>query len=329
MQMSLWGATVITNLLSAIPWIGTDFVQFVYTSINMWFYIGYYLILLLSLCSALPTIGQINWKALRGQKPITNKTPLLDIPYSFIAILVGIIDGDGYIAVTRTVKGYISVSLVISLDISDLPMLQMIQHTLGFGHIAGPYNNKDGTTTVKLIVNRTELQELLFPLFIYHGIFFLTNVRREQINKALYIFSHSITRFDDIPIIIPNSSLVNPLPATPSLYLQLLFFNYWVVGFTVAEGSFFIKSNKDACFQLKQRTHVDLFAAFSLLFKTTRNITHNIDGYSQFSVSSVTDIQTVINFFNQHPMPLSHKLSQYNIWVKALQTSKRYSQLNF
>lgn len=28
-QMSLWGATVITNLLSAIPWIGQDFVQFV------------------------------------------------------------------------------------------------------------------------------------------------------------------------------------------------------------------------------------------------------------------------------------------------------------
>ena len=28
--MSLWGATVITNLLSAIPWIGQDFVQFVW-----------------------------------------------------------------------------------------------------------------------------------------------------------------------------------------------------------------------------------------------------------------------------------------------------------
>jgi len=29
-QMSLWGATVITNLLSAIPWIGNDFVEFVW-----------------------------------------------------------------------------------------------------------------------------------------------------------------------------------------------------------------------------------------------------------------------------------------------------------
>jgi ubiquinol-cytochrome c reductase cytochrome b subunit len=29
-QMSLWGATVITNLLSAIPWIGQDFVEFIW-----------------------------------------------------------------------------------------------------------------------------------------------------------------------------------------------------------------------------------------------------------------------------------------------------------
>jgi len=29
-QMSLWGATVITNMLSAIPWIGGDFVQFIW-----------------------------------------------------------------------------------------------------------------------------------------------------------------------------------------------------------------------------------------------------------------------------------------------------------
>jgi ubiquinol-cytochrome c reductase cytochrome b subunit len=28
--MSLWGATVITNLISAIPWIGQDIVEFIW-----------------------------------------------------------------------------------------------------------------------------------------------------------------------------------------------------------------------------------------------------------------------------------------------------------
>ena len=29
-QMQLWGATVITNLMSAIPWIGQDIVEFIW-----------------------------------------------------------------------------------------------------------------------------------------------------------------------------------------------------------------------------------------------------------------------------------------------------------
>jgi len=31
--MSLWGATVITNMLSAIPWIGKDLVEFIWGTI--------------------------------------------------------------------------------------------------------------------------------------------------------------------------------------------------------------------------------------------------------------------------------------------------------
>lgn len=49
-QMSLWGATVITNLLSAIPWIGNDFVEFIWggfsvgnATINRFFSLHYLL----------------------------------------------------------------------------------------------------------------------------------------------------------------------------------------------------------------------------------------------------------------------------------------------
>ena len=52
-QMSLWGATVITNLLSAIPWIGQDFVQLVYDTNTIYMSI------------ALPVIGTINWGSRR------------------------------------------------------------------------------------------------------------------------------------------------------------------------------------------------------------------------------------------------------------------------
>lgn len=40
----------------------------------------------------------------------------------------------------------------------------------------------------------------------------------------------------------------------------------------MSEGSFFVKSNNDGCFQLKQRIHVMLFEAFKLVFNTSRKI---------------------------------------------------------
>lgn len=73
----------------------------------------------------------------------------------------------------------------------------------------------------------------------------------------------------------------------------------------MSEGSFFVKLNNDGCFQLKQRVHDILFEAFKLVFETKRKITSEKDKYSQFSVSSKTDIQRVINFFSfsgYHPL---------------------------
>jgi len=59
-QMSLWGATVITNLLSAIPWIGQDFVQLVWggfsvsnATLNRFFSLHYLLPFVLAALAAM------------------------------------------------------------------------------------------------------------------------------------------------------------------------------------------------------------------------------------------------------------------------------------
>lgn len=73
----------------------------------------------------------------------------------------------------------------------------------------------------------------------------------------------------------------------------------------MSDGSFFVKSNNDACFQLKQRIHINLFEAFKLVFNTVRKIENKKGLYNQFGVSSKADIQIVINFFSfsgLHPL---------------------------
>jgi hypothetical protein len=198
-QMSLWGATVITNLLSAIPWIGQDFVEFVAKSDNSNFIsalIG--ITLRYYIYAVLAPIGNINYSKLRGnhRKPRSREEMnniLKNVSYDFLSMLVGLIDGDGYIAITNN-KGYVRIELIISLDPNskDEEMLQYIQKTMKIGRV------NRYASSVKYTIPKVEIQEVFFPLLQYHSLYFLTNVRAFQYNKALYILNNNITSYSEV-----------------------------------------------------------------------------------------------------------------------------------
>ena len=314
-------ATVITNLLSAIPVFGQDLVESTYATVCL-IYEGNSLPLL-------ATIGTVSTQSLKkGRKIRLDKEEYISIPNQFIAFLVGLIDGDGYISITKTTKGFITIRLVICLSLEDISSLEYIFSVLKIGKIQIYRDIKN--PICKLTINKTDLQEIIFPLLIHHNIFFLTESRRAQFDLAMFILKNEIKHYNQISQIkeIPT---IFELPKTALEYLSLAFFKNWLVGFTNAEGSFCIKKNNDGCFQLKQRIHLQLFEAFKLLFNTKRNNSIEMDRYIQFSVSSKTDIQTVINFFSflgLHPL-IGLKNIQYFKWLRSLQNSIRYKNLNF
>ena len=328
-------ATVITNLISAIPWIGTDVVESKNLIINLClgililFFIDKYLLYsrVFTKEASLPTIGTIHNNALKkGNKTIRlDKQEYISIPSSFLAFLAGLIDGDGYIQISKTPKGFITIKLVISLHLEDISTLEYINSVLKLGKI-NIYKDLR-SPTCKLVINRTDLQEVLFPLFIYNNVFFLTNTRIDQFNLAMYILRNNIKLQSEIPDNVPS---VFEIPQDSADYMLLHFFKNWIVGFTCSEGSFFIKKNNDGCFQLKQRIHSNLFEAFKLIFSTNRKIgiTNN---YNQFGVSYKSDVQKVINFFSfsgLHPL-VGLKYIQYEKWLNNLRESSRYSKLNY
>ena len=314
-------ATVITNLLSAIPFFGQDLVESDITiGINVFN-------LKTTVLPILPTVGIVSKHALKkGKKIKLDKKDYLSIPYSFIAFLVGLIDGDGYIQIIKTPKGFINIKLSIGLGLEDLSTLEYIYSVLKLGKIMIFRDHKN--PSCRLVINKTDLQEIIFPLLIHHGIFFLTEARRSQFDLAMFIFKNDIKLFDKLTKDVPT---IFKLPNIPNGYLKLAFFNNWLVGFTNAEGSFLFKNNNDACFQLKQRIHLELFEALKLLFDTKRNIYFEKNKYIQFSLSSKTDIQKVINFFSFsgfHPL-IGLKSIEYFKWLTNLQNSYRYKNLNF
>ena len=171
----------------------------------------------------LPTIGIVHKNALnKGNKVLRlSKQEYNLIPSSFLAFLVGFIDGDGYIQVTKTSKGFITMKLVISLHLDDISILNYIHSVLKIGKITIYKDLR--SPTCKLIINKTDLQEVLFPLLIYHNIFFLTNTRINQFNLAMYIFEKDIKQHNQIPE-IENIPTVFEIPKNPFDYTLLHFF---------------------------------------------------------------------------------------------------------
>jgi LAGLIDADG endonuclease/Cytochrome b/b6/petB len=326
-QMSLWGATVITNLLSAIPWLGKSLVESK-DKIN-YYYIKCLRYIVNSFnMNALNIIGKLSPYAVKkGWKELDDKNRIFNVPYSFLAMLVGLIDGDGYISITKTKKNFIKICLVISLHKDDISTLNYLQSVLNLG-IIKTYPKLGKKNTCKLVINKTDLQVYLFPLLIFHNIYFLTKVRSEQYNKALYIMKNDIKLFSDIP----DNSFSNLNIFSSKDILRLNFFENWFVGFTIAEGSFVIKNNKEAYFQLKHRTEKFLFNAIKLKFRTNRKLYLDVNNlYCQFSISKKKDVQNVIKFFSfsgNHPL-IGLKLLSYQKWIAYLRNSDRYGDLIF
>jgi hypothetical protein len=138
-------------------------------------------------------------------------------------------------------------------------MVKYIQSVLKVGRI----NTYPAINTVKYIISRTDLQEVVFPLLAHHGLFFLTKVRRAQFDRAMFILQNNINLFSQLPTEIPtrNTSTYNTTLSaaggtssraggglrTRALrsktgvgYTQLPFFLNWIVGFTIAVRVIFL-----------------------------------------------------------------------------------------
>jgi hypothetical protein len=110
---------------------------------------------------------------------------------------------------------------VISLHLEDLSTLEYIHSVLKIGKINIYKDLK--SPTCKLVINKTDLQEVLFPLLTFHKIFFLTNTRMAQFNLAMHIMKNDIKLYNQIPS-LNNIPAVFEVPKNPLDYTLLHFF---------------------------------------------------------------------------------------------------------
>lgn len=360
-------ATVITNLLSAIPFIGGDLVPL---SIILSLYLLYIILILFNktyiyfIYSIKKVVSPyITLRFNKINKLHSNSIPSIkyieNINKNLLALIVGFIDGDGYIRITKKSKSniynqtteqgifnntkyYIYISLIINLNKNELELLQYFHKHLDIGKV---YNitPKKGNKLARWEINKTDLFNKLEPLLEYHNIKFLTETRQKQYLLLKYIKYNNLIYYEDIN---KNNKYINEYINNNKInnkFNKLDYFNNWFVGFTMAEGLFLIKKNNDICFQIKQKynalncgvfpfnnnVNLELFNDITKIFNTTRKLNIINNKYIQFNVSSKKDIQNIINFFsfsNNHPL-LGNKLISYNKWLLAINNSIRYKEL--
>ena len=259
---------------------------------------------------------------------VTSKRELIhpNVDVSFLAFLVGVIDGDGYIFARKRSNGYLEFNLVIALHNRDLATLEYILSKLHCGSIV-----KVNADSSKLVLYYYELKHVLVPLLLQNNLFFLTENRTKQYNLLLYTLENNIKKWELLPEVIPNYSpfvFNNPV----DILSKVLYFKDWLVGFVVAEGSFFVQANKEIGFSVSQKGNSILMKAIHLLFEPSRKI-YSSEKNNAYLVrmAAVKDIQKVINFFsfeNHYPL-IGYKKESYLTWLNNLKESDRYKKLNF
>jgi len=257
----------------------------------------------------------------------------LKLDKNYMGKFMGLVDGDGYIEIgpqkqynksSLAPKSTIRARLVIRLHNKDKDLLVNLIKVLGVGSIS----NLDSISQTRLIFSKKDLVNVIVPLIKSYNLQFLTFNRVKQYSLLNYIIDNQIIHWENVKF---NTNLVGCEAPSTSLtegfnfpvaalgvesLLKLDFFVNLVVGFTIAEGSFGIKSDGSAFFSLKQKglENYNIIKAICLLItgREARPIKADTADCYQLTLSSKLDVEKVVKFFFSPDNALyGHKLLQY------------------
>ena len=336
-QMSLWGATVITNLMSAIPWIGQDIVEFLWgglktvephicedvlkillnAEISSTFVLGY-------VC--FNNINVIKPKS-RGQSAGVRKLYTFEASQRLHAenlypYLVGLFEGDGYFSISK--KGvYYQCEIGIELSVKDVQLIYKIKNILGVGIIN--FRERCGIKMVNLRIRKKDhIINYMLPIFDKFPLF--SNKQFDYLRLKEIILSN-YTYFEDIAKYTrPNT----PLNSIESI-INTFYFSKWLIGFIEAEGCFSTyKLNNDydvASFDISQTDGEILILTIRKYLSLKPALYKDKTNNFRLKVTSVRSIENVIKFMNKTPIKLlGNKKLQYILWIKKLRSISRYSK---
>ena len=257
-----------------------------------------------------------------------------DLTYAY---LVGLIEGDGWISVSKKGK-YLLYEVGIELGIRDVQLIYKIKDLLGVGVVSFRKTNGRAETVSLRIRSKSHLIAVILPILDKYPL--LSNRQYDYLRFRDALLS-GVKHYEDLPEYVRPKS---PLNSIESL-INVPYFSAWLVGFIEAESCFSIyksvsSPSKIASFEVSQTDGQLLILAICKHLSLTQSVTVDKTnagppalflplpwGGPLFSRGSVRSIENIIRFMHKAPVKLlGHKKLQYLLWLKELRTIDRYTK---
>lgn len=249
--------------------------------------------------------------------------------YKFKQWFVGFTDGDGCFNVYINEKARkIIFTFKISQKNNNYKALYYIKKHIGVGSVTA--EDKEGMIHY-LLRNKTHLESVLLPIFDEHSLLTSKEYSYLLFKKCLEISNRSSLSIEEkIQKIKLEKSLTCPIDYLPSKWLgSSPITKDWVVGFTEAEGSFYI-SRKDATrmahgFGITQKKDRIVLEGIIAHMKIKCNVRTSKYNHFAIDVSDKTSLKLVKDYFFSELKGI--KSLDYRIWARSFSDKGNYEKL--
>jgi len=287
----------------------------------------------------LSTRGQFAWNKLFHQR-LNEELPQFYRGYSishnkqnstqFFQWLVGFTDGDGTFSIVRQNNRW-SLTFQISQSTYNLRILHYIKNQLGVGSIFVESNRNMAHFRIR---DMKILSSVIFPIFNqyplltskYHNYvkfvkaYDILNDPNQKSNRDQAIqLLLSQTTFGNSPIWGKINNKVNNTTDA-----KLIMSKYWLIGFTEAEGSFYLVSKSPNRivhgFGISQKLDLIVLTAIGHILGIKTKIKYNKNGFYMIDTTNSRAIENIIEYFESTMKGM--KSLEYKIWARSYRKHK-------
>lgn len=268
-----------------------------------------------------------------------NKSKLYENKDNFHKWLVGFTDGDGSFSIIRVAKGKWTLFFKITQSSYNLRVLYFIKSQLEVGSVHVESNSRSNADF--RIRDRKTIGSVILPIFDKYPLLTSKYFEYEKFKKAYEILIRtdlSTEEKDNLLLELKSKQLPKDYisPAWKKVNYQvndtndakLVMSKYWLVGFTEAEGSFYLVNKESTrmvhAFEITQK--LDLIVLQSIAHILGISVAKKKTYYSVVTTNS-RSISNIIEYYSNTMKGM--KAMEYRIWARSYVKHKgNFDKLN-